>query len=492
MANLRGERLSRRRFLSTGAAAALAGTVVALAAACGQAPQPTATTAPTPAEGSKPAAAAPTAPAAQATPTTPPAPTPTAAAKPEPKPTSPAAAKPETTSGAPVRFFMVAGKAEEPAWRGIVDAYNAKKPATQIDFELMFGNWDEFHRKLRGYLAAGDAPDMARNQWLMLPTWVKSGELLDLMPYAQRDKFPFDQHWEAPIKGLTRGGKLWGLPPGIYTVGRFYNKTLFDKVGLQAPTDWKQPWSFEQARDAARKLTTGQGPTKQWGTNLFMDVEVSLTWLWCNGGDFINRDATKCVLNEPAAVDALQFQRDLILEDKTAPTPADTQTVNFFEMFNSGRIGFIEGGPWMIPAIEKAGIDWGVMPVFKAKGPVETVEFVEYYSIFAAGKNRDAAWDVIKFFQSEEAERVLAKNRIAGLPTLKSLASESADSIFGRDGKLWLQSMEVARTPNVVAGYAEAREVYTKRFSLVTLDQLPVRRAADEVAAAVNELIAKS
>lgn len=391
-----------------------------------------------------------------------------------------------------VRFFMVAGQPEEPAWQGIVDGFNEQNDEIQVDFELMFGGWEEFHRKLRGYLAAGDAPDMARNQWLMLPTWVKSGELVDLMPYAQRDNFPFEDHWEAPVKGLTLDGKLYGLPPGIYTVARYYNRDLFEAAGLEAPSDWNNPWTFEQAREAALALTKGEGPEKQFGINLFMDLAVSLTWLWCNGGDFINETSTECILDESAAIEALQFQRDLILEDHVAPTPTDTQTIPFFEMFNTGRIGIIEGGPWMLPAIEASGINWGVMPVFQGQGPVETVEFVEYYSIFKAGKNPDQAWEVVKYFQTEDAERILAANRIAGMPTLKALAAENAEAIFGRDANIWVQAMDFARTPYTIVNYEEAMSEYGKRFDLVKLGEMPVDQAATEVAEVVNQLIAEN
>jgi ABC-type glycerol-3-phosphate transport system substrate-binding protein len=146
----------------------------------------------------------------------------------------------------------------------------------------------------------------------------------------------------------------------------------------------------------------------------------------------------------------------------------------------------------MLPAIEASGINWGVMPVFQGNGPVETVEFVEYYSIFSAAEHPDQAWEVLQFFQGEDAERILAANRIAGMPTLKALARENAESIFGRDAGIWVQAMDFARTPYTIVNYEEAMSEYARRFDLVKLGEMPVDQAASEVAEAVNRLIAEN
>jgi len=390
-----------------------------------------------------------------------------------------------------VKFFMVAGASEEPAWRGLVDAFNAQNMGVTVEFELMFGTWDEMYRKLRGYIEAGDSPDLVRHMATGIATWSASGELEDLNPYIARDGFSLDPFFPSPFEALTLDGKLWGMPPGIYTTACFYNKELFQQAGITAPTDWANPWTFDDLRSAALEMTSGEGPRKQFGMSVSMSMDLTAPYLWSNGGDIVNAERTKCVINEPAAVEALQFQRDLIHEDNVAPTPTDTQTIPASELFNTGRVAIMEGGPWLIPSMQDSGVDWGVMPYAKGAGDPATVSFIDYYAIQSASQNKDAAWEVLKFFMSAEAEQILADNRIGGVPARTDIAEQNADAIFERDGQVWIGSLAVARAHHVIRSQAEAVDAYTREIDLVRLNEKSVQEAADAVAAQVDALIAE-
>ncbi len=390
-----------------------------------------------------------------------------------------------------VRFFMVAGASEEPAWRAMVDAFNDKKTGIEIDFELMLGNWDEWYRKLRGYLAAGDSPDLVRHMATGLDTWATSGELEDLNPYIQRDNFALDSFFEAAIQGLSSDGKQWGMPPGIYTAAWYFNRQLFRDAGIEPPTDWSNPWTIDELKTNLAAMTSGEGPGKKYGMSVSMDQFMVLPWIWSNGGDVINADGTQSVINQAPAVESLQLQRDLILDSKVAPTPTDTQTVPANELFATGRIAVLEGGPWLIPSMEESGIDWGVMPVAKGSSDIKTVQLIDFYAIQSAGKNKDAAWEVLKFFVSAEAEQILADHGIGGIPARKEVAQQNADDIFKQNGQVWMQSEDFARSPNLIQSYAEAMDIYAKEMDLVKLDQKTVQDAADDVATGIDALIAE-
>lgn len=205
----------------------------------------------------------------------------------------------------------------------------------------------------------------------------------------------------------------------------------------------------------------------------------------------INDERTACIINQPSAIEALQFQRDLILVDKVSPTPTDTQTIPLSQLFSTGRVAIMEGGPWLIPSMEETGVDWGVTPVAKGKADIHTVQLIDYYAIQEGSDNKDAAWEVLKFFTSSEAEQILADHGIGGIPARKEVAEQNAGAIFKRDGQVWMQSASVARSPNLIESYAEAMDFYAKQMDLVKLDQKSVQDAADEIAVAIDALIAE-
>lgn len=98
-------------------------------------------------------------------------------------------------------------------------------------------------------LASDDGPDVVQvNQGLSdMGTFVKSGLLLDLTPYAEqygwveklspgivaRNSFTAD--------GAVFGeGNLYGVPPLAEMVGVFYNRDLFNEMGLTIPTTFAE------------------------------------------------------------------------------------------------------------------------------------------------------------------------------------------------------------------------------------------------------------
>lgn len=80
-----------------------------------------------------------------------------------------------------------------------------------------------------------------------------------------------------------------------------------------------------------------------------------------------------------------------------------------------------ESGIWPLESFREAGIDVGTveMPAFEGK-PVKGVLAESALSIAKDSKNKDLAWEFIKFYVSDEA----IKMRVADLPVRVSVVNE--------------------------------------------------------------------
>ncbi len=134
------------------------------------------------------------------------------------------------------------------------------------------------------------------------------------------------------------GANLYGFPENIQTMAMFYNNDLFDKAGVAYPDD---TWTWEQAIEAAKKMTINEGDrTAQWGMSIGgLGVWWGLQTLsWAQDDAFFDKivEPTKFQMSNPANVASLQFAQDLTWKDKVSPNAAQREAmgtdVGLFEL----------------------------------------------------------------------------------------------------------------------------------------------------------------
>ena len=96
--------------------------------------------------------------------------------------------------------------------------------------------------KLRILMGAGDAPDIFFS-WSgeFAQKFIRNNAVLDLTPYLEEDSAWKDSIMEAGLEPFSDGqGKYYGIPLRINGKFFVYNKDIFDKVGVSAPTTYDE------------------------------------------------------------------------------------------------------------------------------------------------------------------------------------------------------------------------------------------------------------
>jgi len=394
-----------------------------------------------------------------------------------------------------LKFTLICGTQEIPAWQGMVDAFNKQSPTIKVQLERLPGGWDEFTQKMMARIAAGSPSDIGRMSPVFMAGFEKVGALVDLMPFIEEEKFDLAQYWESAINAYKKEGRMYGFPAGIYTQAAFYNKSLFEEAGLPyPPTDWKDDtWNVSKMVEYAKKLTKGEGPTKQFGMYIEIRPDRSTWYLWNNGADFINEEKTKSTVTEPAAIEALQLIQDLIWKYEVAATEISEKVLGMLDLFMTGRVGMFQSGQWMLPGL--AGIKdfkWGVAPYPAGKAGRFTMIWADSYTIFQGSKYPKEAWEVIKFF-SGEGGNVLADYGIMGTPVNKSVAEAWRTKLYEplplEERQVWWDTLTYARQVRIPSVWNEYTAKMMEHLELLALNKISAEEAAKRISRDVDPLL---
>ncbi|WP_338900081.1 extracellular solute-binding protein [Streptomyces sp. TG1A-60] len=149
------------------------------------------------------------------------------------------------------------------------------------------------------------------------------------------------------------GGKTYGTPIGANTLALYYNKEVLKDAGVDIASvkDWESlTAALEKVKKAGKKGITFSAIGTEEGSFQF------LPWFWGSGAQLTDLDSAE-------AVSALSLWTDW-LEKGYAPNSVinNTQTTSWQE-FASGDYAFAENGTWQLTHAEKAGFEYGVIPV---------------------------------------------------------------------------------------------------------------------------------
>ena len=158
--------------------------------------------------------------------------------------------------------------------------------------------------------------------WPELAQWLgRRGLLVPLNQFNGADDESLEQvFFPIALDRYRADGALYALPVSVSPLLLYYHAGHFRRQGVP-PVD--ASWDWEDLVESATRLTTYQedGSVRRWGLLAHDYVRGDGIWwaLWQNGADALDADTLRCRLQEPAAVEALQFVHDLMHTHGVSP-----------------------------------------------------------------------------------------------------------------------------------------------------------------------------
>ncbi len=302
-----------------------------------------------------------------------------------------AAAKTKITVGA----FPDADRALEL----LLPDFHAAYPDIEVEIQSL--GIDDHHISIVNSIAAGaDLPDvvMVEVGWIARITSSAGFEDLLQPPYnaAQYQERIIPFKW---TQGLTTDGRLVAMPKDIAPATIFYRKDIFEEAGLPHEVDEVQELfsTWDGFLDVARVLkrdTTGDGHPDHW---MLADAgEIVQIMRRADSEGFFD-DSGEPIINRPYLVRALTLAKQL--RDEGLDAKIGAWSTEWTEAISRGTTAVLMHGAWMGGhlqgwiAPETKGL-WGAVHLPENMYANDGGSFL---SIPSDGKNKEAAWEFVKF-----------------------------------------------------------------------------------------------
>jgi len=303
-------------------------------------------------------------------------------------------------------------------------------------------DWDNYWTLLESGASGGTLPDVFWMHSNVVQMYMENDMLLNLDEYIEKDdKIDLANYYEGVTDLFTRddNGSVYGLPKDHDTIALLYNKALFDKYGVDYPTD---DWSWDDVLDAATKITEGGKDDGVYGyaINTSNNQDGWYNLIYGYGGNVVSEDHKSSSIGSDEAKAGMEMMRKILEVAAPQMTVAETGTD---ALFTSGLAAMITQGSWMINNFYKAenhdDYAWAMIPYSdaNANGACDEGERVSCYnglgwSAKADPEDPQACYDLISWFCQEEQQKEQAKLGVT-MGGMKGISEDFASAFEGMD-----------------------------------------------------------
>ena len=334
--------------------------------------------------------------------------------------------------------------------------------------------------------------------------YVNSGVAMDITDELRQSGIDLKtQVFPAALDVTVMDGRAYGIPTNIAADGIWYHADLLREAGLEIPKDG---WTWDQCIPIAQKLTQ-KGPDGR-------ITRYGLLFEWWNWRHFFsgyrakvyNENGTRCVVDSPSGIAAVQMMYDLVYKYHVSPTPVEETSMVTTGGFGSGYISIFAakrgamaiGGRWWSSQLrETKGLELRV-----AEAPYGTVHVSHAYArsmlVNKHSKHLAEALELQRYLASEPYLE-LVNDQADGLAVFRQ-ADETPRFLFNpkypneRDNGMWLKIMKIGVGDDVspFVDASTAGRLISDQLDLVRAGQKTAAEAMKSAAANVNQAIQKS
>jgi multiple sugar transport system substrate-binding protein len=408
-----------------------------------------------------------------------------------PEPADAPAAQPTEAMAEPITLTMTAWDiSTTPYWQAVVDAYEAQNP--NVTVELVDISSAEYQDVVNIMLSGGDETDIITIKDIPgYSAMLTRNQIIPLESYIEADKLDLSVYSGA-AEELTYEGSIYGLPFRSDIWILYYNKDLFDAAGVDYPTN---DMTWDQFDQVARQMTSGSGADKVYGAHFHVWRScVQLATVQDGENTVI---ATDYGYMKPMYDMVVGMQDDGIVMDYGE---LKAGSIHYSGVFKNEQIAMLPMGSWFIGSLiaaKDAGeidFDWDVAKYPHPEGvaPGTTAGTLTSLAINANSKNKEAAWDFIKFYSGPEGAKALAET--GNLPAMRTPeVLEVFSSLEGvpPGAAEALQTTTVRLELPMHPKVGTVEQILNEEHDLIMTGSVPVDEGIAEMTSRVSEALAE-
>ena len=331
--------------------------------------------------------------------------------------------------------------------KGIQEIADKWTETSGVKVSVEVVDWDNYWTLLEAGASGGQMPDVFWMHSNTAQMYMENDILLDLTDYIAKDSTVDMSKFYEGVKNLytSSDGKVFALPKDHDTIALLYNKAIFDKYGVDYPTD---AWTWEDMYEAAKKITEGSnGDVYGMAMNTSNNQDGWYNLIYSYGGNVVSEDHKTTAIGSDEAKAGMEMMRKLLTVGAPQSVVAETGTDSLFQ---SGKVGMITQGSWMINAFytaeNHADYAWALLPYADVNGN-GTCEKEERWSAYnglgwaasAATKDPASCYSLISYFCSEEGQKLQAEKGVT-MGGMTGVSEAFANAFPGMDISAFLKA----------------------------------------------------
>ncbi|HHW23501.1 MAG TPA: extracellular solute-binding protein [Clostridiaceae bacterium] len=371
------------------------------------------------------------------------------------------------------------------------DALEAAIKAANLDFEVEIIEYpqNEYENKIKMAFSSNTSTDLVLMDGPNIASYAASDVLEPLDAYW--DKADFDDLVDSAKTAMVWNGKIWAAPLNESNTVLFYNKKVFDELGIVAPTKVEDAWTFEELLEVCKKVTI---PGERYAIQPQMfslanrnegQTYTQMLWLWMSGGEVISPDGKTAsgYFDSPESKRGIQFYADLFKNGYAT-------TEDIINAFETGKVVMWTNGPWCIGNWKRdfPDVEWGATPMPRdLRGASGAGSW--NIALAKSSDNKENAYKVIEAITGKTGHAIWC-SMTGNLPARKSVLSEDPAYKEYPFDIINEQLVKTAKARPVTPAYPQISEALMNCFAEVAFGE-DVDKAVEKATKKMNEALSQ-
>ncbi|CAM3411380.1 MULTISPECIES: ABC transporter substrate-binding protein [Paenibacillus] len=352
------------------------------------------------------------------------------------------------------------------------------------------GGYDETVTKLQQAIASGTGPDVSMLERAYVQMFADAEVLEDLAPYLEQSGISADDFTPGLMGHSYFNDKLVSLPLNRSTPILHVNKTLLDELGLSVPATW------EEMKEVANALVVKEGNEfKRYGVSMPYDTWYPIAMISQAGGTFFNEDNTSVGFADNGAGEKVfSYLKDLQSTGALYYPPAQDSGNIVNSMFVEGKVGMIFQSTGSIGGLAST-VDFDYVTAFLPKDEVHANPTGgANVTMLSSSKNKDAAWEFIRWMEMEEEGGLEFILQSGYLPFTKQMVeSEKMQELWAKEPnrKVAYDQLEFAVDTNKDVAWPEIMHEFFSAIEAIMYDSKDIPSTLDTFKKETERILAQ-
>jgi multiple sugar transport system substrate-binding protein len=346
---------------------------------------------------------------------------------------------PATKGATTVQAWVIANNTRaEQDFLDTVKPYLALHPSLSVEVKVL--DWSTAWNTITNAVANQEGPDILQLGSTWVPAIAAMNGLEDLSDKTAEVGGPgayLPSIWNSTM--IQGRPQVYAIPWFVEARAIFYRKDAFAAAGVDPNTAFQTWDTFEKALKQVNGVVIDGQKMSAFGIPGKNDWNVAhnmFPWVWGAGGDILTPDYKAAAFNDDKALEGIMYFTGLANSGLVNPTSFEKNSNQIDIDFADGKNAAIISGIWLLRNFATSSDQGGFSDRLAATnygvaslpaGPAKKATFIggSDLAVFNYAKNKEAAWDMISYLSSDEAQLAYAK--CAGMLPAKKSQLESPE-----------------------------------------------------------------